>query len=298
MAGRLPIWLTAAALVAVFTVLHAQDAVITSHMRGQSVAPAFEGWEENLDGSFNLVFGYFNRNWDEALTIPVGANNTLEPGGPDQGQPTHFLPRRNRFIFRIRVPKDFGTKEVVWTLTSNGETEKAYGTLKPGYYMDDDVIVANMGVAPGSTTLELQNLNRGPSLEVPSPLRREVRVGDTIDLVAVANDDGIPKKRELSIRPALSASQVTIASALGLRLSWFVYRGDGAAVVFDPPQFKTYEDTRWGSPWAPGWKVPPVPDGNKWLVHATFKAPGTYVLRCLAHDGAMMTARDITVTVK
>ena len=77
---------------------------------GQEVVPAYEGWEKNADGSFDLVFGTMNRNWEEALDIPIGPNNNVEPGGPDQGQPTHFLPRRNRFLFRIRVPADLETR--------------------------------------------------------------------------------------------------------------------------------------------------------------------------------------------
>ena len=70
---------------------------------------------------------------------------SIEPGGPDQGQPTHFLPRRNRFLVRIRVPKDFDKKELVWTLSSHGKTERAYGTLKPDYFIDDIVIQNNNG---------------------------------------------------------------------------------------------------------------------------------------------------------
>ena len=101
-----------------------------SFSSGQNIAPVYEGWEQNPDGSFNLVFGYFNRNWEEEIDVPIGADNTIEPGGPDQGQPTHFLPRRNRFLFRIRVAKDFGKREIVWTLTSHGKTERAYATLK------------------------------------------------------------------------------------------------------------------------------------------------------------------------
>ena len=62
-----------------------------SFSTGQNIAPAYEGWEKNADGSFNLVFGYFNRNWDEEIDVPLGAANTIEPGGPDRGQPTHFL---------------------------------------------------------------------------------------------------------------------------------------------------------------------------------------------------------------
>ena len=60
---------------------------------GQNVVPVYEGWEQNADGTFNLVFGYFNRNWEEELDVPVGPDNILEPGGSDHGQPTHFLPQ-------------------------------------------------------------------------------------------------------------------------------------------------------------------------------------------------------------
>ena len=38
------------------------------------------------------------------------------------------------------------------------------------------------------------------------------------------------------------------------------------------------------------------PDGQ-WVVQATFSEPGAYVLRCQAHDGALATNRDVTVTV-
>src|SRR5437763_1815465 len=64
---------------------------------GQNVAVAFEGWEENADGSFNMVFGYYNRNLDEKVDVPIGPDNNVEPGGPDQGQPTHFFPQRNHY---------------------------------------------------------------------------------------------------------------------------------------------------------------------------------------------------------
>ena len=81
---------------------------------GQTIAPAYEGFRANPDGTFDLVFGYLNRNYEELLDIPIGPANNIEPGGPDQGQPTHFLTRRRRHQFYIKVPKDFGSKEVVW----------------------------------------------------------------------------------------------------------------------------------------------------------------------------------------
>jgi hypothetical protein len=125
-----------AAAIAVLWLSPAGSQIIRT---GLTVTPAFEGWETNPDGSFNLVFGYLNRNWEQEFHLPVGPDNNVEPGGPDQGQPTWFFPRRNHFIFSIRVPKDFGKQEIVWSITTNGKTERAYGTLKPDYILDDIV---------------------------------------------------------------------------------------------------------------------------------------------------------------
>src|SRR5438309_7277190 len=112
-----------------------------TYSRGQNIVAAFEGWERSADGTTSMVFSYFNRNYEELLDIPIGPANNIEPGGPDQGQPTHFLTRRRRHQFSIKVPKDFGNKEVVWTVTTRGNTEKAYGTLKPEYILDNRVMM-------------------------------------------------------------------------------------------------------------------------------------------------------------
>src|SRR4030095_15244458 len=89
---------------------------------GQSVTGAYEGWYQNPDGSYSLLVGYFNRNQKETLDIPVGPNNRIDPGGPDMGQPTYFLPRRQWGVFVIKVPKDFGKSTLTWTLVANGQT--------------------------------------------------------------------------------------------------------------------------------------------------------------------------------
>ncbi|GIS98161.1 MAG: hypothetical protein CM1200mP25_3980 [Acidobacteriota bacterium] len=81
-----------------------------------------------------------NSNWEEELNVPIGPDNNIEPAGPDQGQPTHFLPRRNLFVFEVRVPNDFGDKEVVWTLTTHGQTERAYASLRTDYLVDKQTI--------------------------------------------------------------------------------------------------------------------------------------------------------------
>ena len=79
--------------------------------RGSSITPAYEGWFPNEDGTFTMLVGYFNRNAREALDIPVGPNNRIEPGGPDMGQPTYFETRRQWGVFTIQSAEGFRNKE-------------------------------------------------------------------------------------------------------------------------------------------------------------------------------------------
>ena len=267
---------------------------------GQDVVPVFEGWEQNGDGTFDLVFGYFNRNWEEEVDIPIGPGNAIEPGGPDRGQPTHFLPRRNRFLVRIRVPADFGKNEIVWTLTTRGKTTRAYGTLKPDYFIDDIVIMNNNGAGGAGGGNPDTIGNKPPVLKLEGETRRSIKAGQPVTLAAVATDDGKPRARAMP--PPQSegarAARGTPNSATGLRLSWFVYRGAGRA-TFDPPQIEVWEDYRDGtnSPWSLGWRTPPAPADGRWVSRVTFAEPGTYVLRCLAHDGGLSAFEDVMFTV-
>jgi plastocyanin len=128
---------------------------------------------------------------------------------------------------------------------------------------------------------------------------RRAKVGEVITLTAVSADDGIPKVRALPRTSPGFFNRFTVDSATGHRLSWFLYRGDGGNVTFSPTQTKVWEDTREGadSPWGSGWKTPPVPKDGKWEVKTTFSKPGTYVLRCLAHDGGLSSFQDVTFVV-
>ena len=265
--------------------------------RGQNIAPAYEGWEQNDDGSYTVVFGYMNRNWEEVIDVPVGPDNTIEPGGPDQGQPTRFEPRRNRFVFRIGVPADFGDRELVWTLTSNGQTERAYATLKPDYFIDDSVIQANNGAGGAAGTRPDLPDNIAPVVTVEGTPSRTARVGQPITLAAGVTDDDLPRRNALRATDPRRPARITTESATGLRVSWVVYRGAGP-VQFDPPQTKVWEDSRDGedSPWSPGWRAPEPPSDGRWVSQATFAAPGTYVLRVQAHDGGLSTIETVTVT--
>ena len=269
-----------------------------SFASGQSISPAYEGWVQNEDGSFDLVFGYMNRNWEQVVDVPAGSENAIEPGGPDRGQPTRFQPRRNRFVFSIRVPADFGDRELVWTLTANGVTQRAYATLRRDYFIDDLVIQANFGAAGAAGSTPELARNAAPVLTVEGESARTARVGEPLALAASVSDDGVPRARPLAPANPRRPGRITTDSATGLRLSWFVYRGAGG-VTFDPPQIATWEDTRVGrdSPWSPGWSTPDAPEDGRWETRVTFSRPGEYVLRALAHDGGLQDYEDVTVTV-
>jgi hypothetical protein len=281
--------------------LHAAGQSYTS---GQPVWPAFEGWEKNDDGSANFVFGYMNDNWSEELDVPIGAENGIEPGGPDRGQPTHFQPRRNRFMFRVRVPKDWTDKEMVWTLATHGVSRKAYASMRADLQIENIDIMSETGALGAGTSNPQLRADQPPVVKIVGSSTLTATVGSPLTLTAIVTDDGVPAVRPRQVRPNQEdpnyrpPARLTVGKNLGLHLSWFVYRGAGT-VTFDPRQVKTWEDTRAGanSPWAPIWSPPSVPPEGKYIVTATFDQPGIYVLRARADDGALTSDEDVTVTV-
>ncbi len=170
---------------------HAQSLSYTS---GQNVVPGYEGWDEDPDGVKYFLFGYMNRNWEEELDIPIGPDNSFDIGGPDLGQPTHFLPRRNRFVFRVRVPQGFTEKsELIWTLTSRGKTSKAYASLRADYKVDDVVKASETGALGAGTSSPTVRSNKPPKVAIDGPATKTAKVGQPLSLVVTLTDDGIPK---------------------------------------------------------------------------------------------------------
>lgn len=271
----------------------AQSQSTELHIRfnaGQSIVPIYEGWERVPDGSFNMVFGYLNRNHVEQPTVAVGAGNSFEPGPADRGQPEHFYPREHHYIFRVNVPKDWDRKkELVWTLTVNGKTEQARATLLDIWEIDRKVEVSNNG---GGTAVsnELIAKDQPPTTRFdPLP---SVAAGTPVKLTAHLADDGIPspdaKRRpprelEPSLKPVGPPSPVNVPlparprAPQGLSVLWQLYRGP-ARVTIEPEGYVKAAD-------------------GKVTVTATFPQPGTYVIRAFAHDGLLRAPADLTVTV-
>jgi hypothetical protein len=285
----------AALMLAAVAPLLAQSQSTELHVRfnsGQSIVPVFEGWERVPDGTFNMVFGYLNRNHVQELSIPVGAQNGFDPGPADRGQPTYFYPRENHFLFRVNVPKDWDRKkELVWTIAANGKTEVARATLLDVWEIDRKVEVSNGGIAGGTQASNEQIAKDQPPIVKIDPIARP-RAGAPVIITASVVDDGIPppnqkprpqRQLEPSLRGAppspvnvpLPARPRPVQGALSVL--WMVYRGP-AHVTFDPEGYVKVAD-------------------GKVQVTATFTKPGTYTLRAFAHDGLLRAPADITVTV-
>ena len=216
--------------------------------RGASITPAYEGWYRNDDGSFSMLIGYYNRNSKEALTIPVGPNNRIEPGDPDQGQPTLFEMGRQWGVFVIKVPKDFGTKVMKWTITANGETQSVPFALNPGYPITP---YRELGMGNQPPTLwfgEGGAKVSGPPVGIAGSFSGAA--GQPIAISFFADD-----VKEKDGRAGGNVATVSLHQ----------HRGPGTV---------TFERARL-----------PVPKaGEAMTVSATFSAPGDYLLRVQAND--------------
>ena len=242
----------AATLIAGWTVIAAaqQPPVLPmgpARERGASITPAYEGWYRNDDGSFSMLIGYYNRNSKEALTIPVGPNNRIEPGDPDQGQPTFFEMGRQWGVFVIKVPKDFGDKVIRWTITANGETQSVPFSLNKGYPITP---FKELGMGNQPPTLwfgEGSAKVTGPPVGIAGSFSGAVNQPVAITVFA----DDVKEKDGKAFNVAT--------------VSLHKHRGPGNV---------TYERAR----------VPVPKPGEAVTAAATFSAPGEYLLRVQANE--------------
>ena len=233
--------------------LRAQLPLAAPKATGQTVTPAYEGWYPNPDGTFSLSFGYLNRNAQEVVVIPIGADNFMAPGAQNQGQPTEFQPRRHWGVFAVKVPANFGKGEVVWTLRHRGETFAIPGTLHPNWQIDALQGEAGSGNTPPMVKFgEAAPEARGPLGSTAGPLT--ATVGEPLALTVWTSDDGRGAARGRGAGPMVS-------------LAFFKHQGPGK-VTFAPPN---------GRGAAAGAQVKTM---------ATFSEPGEYILRVRANDAS------------
>jgi hypothetical protein len=229
-----------------------------AHDSGQSITGAFEGWFSNPDGTFSLLLGYYNRNQKQVLDLMPGPENRIEPGGPDYGQPTHFLPGRQWGVFTITVPKDFGEKKLTWTLVANGKTAVIPISLHPMYEVEP------FKEASGNTPPFIGFSENGPFVQGPRGQSRELKA-------TVSNPVAIP------LWLADDARSVLATRLLGpaVTIAWSKFRGPGEVTFSSerPPVAQA------------NFKLPDsAVFGGTAITTAKFSEPGEYILRVVAND--------------
>jgi len=243
------------------------------YAKGQDVSPTYEGWQSNPDGSYTLYFGYYNRNTEEELFVPVGPDNNFDSGNNgDQGQPTHFYPGRRWFVFKVVVPKDWPQdKRVVWTLTTNGRTNLAKGWLQPEWEVDQPLITKNAVTDRSIGIWETEDESENKPPVVTGSSAQTVTLPATATVSVTATDDGVPKPKP--------GGRGRGGRTQGVQIRWLLYRGP-AKVQFDPEV-------------SPGVYGAPAKSETK----VTFSAAGMYRLRALVCDGSLFTTYDVDVKV-
>jgi len=229
---------------------------------GNSVTGALEGWFKNPDGTFNILVGYYNRNRKQELDIPIGPNNFIEPGGPDHGQPTHFMSGRGWGLFVIQVPADFGDKKFTWTIVANGKTTVIPLSLKTDWEVSP-LIEAGVGNTPPVLSFD----EHGPTVQGPLALtaERTAKAGEPLPITVWVSDDAKFTSSSGS-RPKNLGTPVT--------LHWVPYRTPGHVTLSaERPEVQKIE--RPGST---------APFNGKATITATFSEPGDYVLHVTAND--------------
>jgi len=264
--------------------------------RGEAVFPAFEGWGPDTSGENLLLLGYYSRNKSQDLVIPIGPDNRIEPDGPDYGQPTYFYAGRQHGVFAIKVPKDFGTKKLTWTLRANGQTSVVSFWLNPPYWINFYKHLAN-----GNEPPVIRFLRNGPTLTGPPVGIAQTlsgTVGQPVSLTLWASDvptQATAAEEELAARNrALTAARAPESVAIigSQVIGGGAARGAGAAGVRVAPPDIT---VNWKKHRGPGevtfaqGRLALITKGDPKLVldattTATFSVPGEYVVRAQVND--------------
>lgn len=287
-------------LISPFQVAMAQRAHLAYQHKydsGQTIQPIFQGWSINEDGTFDMHFGYLNRNYSDELNIPIGADNSIDMAGLDniQNQPTYFQTRNNRDIFTVNVPADFGNREIVWRLTTEGQTLEAIGWLQSEWQIDEFG-----GREPDPKVLA----NQPPKISVVGAT--SVRFPAKLTLAPSVTDDGLPEpepkqertNNEWNTTPLLSRPAGALAIPTNVPHLQTNVRGAKVRPVA-PPDKLTVSYTVWRGP-AEITSEPifaEVVNGSA-STEITFTEPGEYQLQVHAFDGGKSTYEFVTVNVQ
>lgn len=259
--------LCAAGVIAGGVLLWGQQIPQPRKQFGASVTGAFEGWFANQDGSRSFLVGYFNRNTQEELDIPIGPNNRIEPGGPDLGQPTHFLLGRQYGMFVVPVPKEFTPQDkYTWTIVANGQSTSIPLRLNNDYVVSPFIEIAVGNTPPVIRFDQNGSTIQGPIATVAQAASRTASLSAPLPLTLWATDD---------MKYTSNTSAPMTKPRPPVTMTWSKYRGPGT-VAFDKakPAVEQLPSSGSGAP----------PFSGKATTNVTFSEPGDYVLHVTAND--------------
>ncbi len=246
---------------------HLRDYPLANFQKsGDLVAPFFDGWIDNGDGSVTMVFGFMNRNSEEIVDIPLGPNNYIRPVQFDGAQPTHFpvyrrfglTGIRERGAFAVTVPAGMAGTEVVWTLSHAGHSYSIPGrAVSVAYEMSSDPR------ALGSLNPAIRFTRGGPEASgregIMGP-RVTASVGTPVTLSAFVQDLG-------------ERGQYDVDSLYQLGTEWIMHQGPSV------PEFGNAAMTGRAREAAAGEGAMISSGWNEITTQATFMEPGDYVIR-------------------
>jgi hypothetical protein len=238
---------------------------------GASVTPAYEGWYNNADGTHSFLIGYFNRNTQSEIDVPIGPMNHFEPGNPDLGQPTHFLTGRRYGMFIFTMPKEFGkTQKVSWVLTVNGVTTSIPFYMSPDYNVtpfksSEQGPSGGYNLPPSLRFDDKGPAFVGPAATVAKAISRFATVGAPMTLDIFADDDA-------QYTSGTNAPMTRTPEPVTLTVS--KYRGPGAVTIAEAkPKMTTLKGGK-----------PDQPYSGQASTTVKFATPGEYMLHVTAND--------------
>ena len=279
--------------------------------RGNFVAPYFDGYYKNPDGTVTLSFGFMNRNDSDLIEIPLGENNFIEPKEFDGVQPTSFPVvnysgfggPRERGAFGIVVPADY-EGDVWWTLTTDGYTTKVPGRLHGRFQgligFESAYELSITPQAEGSLRPTIRFEQNGDWVwglqGLWDPQIYNTKVGQPIEVDFWAKDRG---ERELGqVNMSLWKYQGPVGAKIsfeslveaipGARPAGGINLPDGVTLDDLPPEIRARIGRQGrGRPPGPGpvgeteqIRIPDSgPNADKGIFRATFDTPGQYVIR-------------------
>lgn len=222
---------------------------------GQTVTPAYEGWYEDEDGMIALSFGYYNRNTEEVLEIPIGPANRIigaTDGSPDQGQPTRFEVERHWGVFTVKIPADHDD-EIVWHLENQGKTFHVPANRHTDYVIDAIVGDANGNFPPQIKFSSEGAWSHGPAGITVGPL--QAQVDKPLELSAWVQDDGVGNPLMQMILGGGGGDRIP-----PVNVNWYKHQGPGK-VTFSESNARVSSE------------------GGTAMTQVSFSAPGEYLIR-------------------